>query len=343
MILMLFDNSLNEISNYKTNKSSKYSNKFFVIAVIIIYLFSAVRFDVGWDYKAYYDTIRYNIQTNIVSNEEYLTYALVFISQRLQSYEFYFYVNSFLVIYLTIKTINKYSDDKWISLIWFLCFPLFYLNSLSVVRMFTAISIVFYAFTYLENKKIFKYIFSVLVASLFHKSAIIALLFYLLNYIKLKKIHIVSLALVSPFLSSLVNRLIRVYLPNYAIYTASSETTAGRFALLFLVVIGMFGLFFRTQIIKGENKRIIEIYYNLYYIGVIVFLMFFQQGTMGHRLSIYGTYFSLLLLPKIVMSFKENERLYVRIVIIIVSIISFIYTIYVGAETYIPYRTIWHF
>lgn len=95
------------------------SNMFYWIITLIAFLFSALRFDVGWDYSAYYNTIVNNLSTNIVNNREILTILLVKLSQFLHIPQLYFIINSAICILLISVTINKYSKDKYLSLIFF--------------------------------------------------------------------------------------------------------------------------------------------------------------------------------------------------------------------------------
>lgn len=128
---------------------------FYYLFIIIIFVFSAFRYNVGWDYEQYYWTIVYNLDTNIVSRGELLTIGLVELSRNLGIANIYFFLNSFLTIFLVALVIDNYSKDKWMSILVFIAFPLFFLNSLSVIRFFSALAIVFFFNKIYKRKEFF--------------------------------------------------------------------------------------------------------------------------------------------------------------------------------------------
>lgn len=312
----------------------------FILATIILFSFTAFRFDVGWDYMAYYNTIKYNVVTNIISNGEYFNIFLIKISNFFALTNFYFFVNAFILFYLVVKTIKSYSMDPWLSLILFISFPLFYLNSLSVIRLFTALAISFYGFKHIKNKKFVYYVLTIIIASMFHKSAIIAFAFYFLKNIKLKRHKLMLIFILLPFISTIINNLVVRFFPRYAAYTKITTGQEGTKAIIIFLALGIVCMLLRSRITKNDCTA--NIYFNLFYVGLCIYLMFFKQGTMGHRLSLYGTIYSLLLVPKLVSLLKsKKEQMLIKALIYVFCILAFLFTIYVGAETYIPYTTIW--
>ncbi len=310
-----------------------------LLAWTVIFLFSSLRYNVGWDYEAYYATVRYNLVTNIVSNGELATIFLIELARDLGITNLYFFLNSLIFITLVALTVRRYSEDYWISIIFFVCFPLFFLNSLSVIRLFTALAITFYAFKFIERGQLLRYVIAVAFAGMFHASAFIAIAFYFIRNVKLDILKLVIVLFSLPFVGGLINSFVIKYLPTYAPYTETSGGQEGTKAIFVLLFIGAVALFLRDRIL--ENDRIANMYFNFYFVGLGIYLMFFTQGTMGHRLSLYGTFFSLLLIPKIVSVFNaDGNRSLLKIGISLFSIVIFLYIVYIGAATYVPYKTI---
>jgi hypothetical protein len=119
--------------------------------------------------------------------------------------------------------------------------------------------------------------------------------------------------------------------------TTLQEGTKAIFVFL-LVAIAMILL---MKYFRGKNNyEIIMLHYNNFTIGLLIYLMFFETGTMGHRLSLYGTISSIILIPEIVGVIKESKiRMLAKIILYIFLIIFFLYIIHVGRVTYIPYKT----
>lgn len=323
---------------YRQNPERKYTVTL-ILAWTVVFLFSSLRFNVGWDYEAYYATVRYNLVTNIVSNGELATIFLIDLARDLNMTNLYFFLNSLIFIFLVALTVKRYSQDYWISIIFFICFPLFFLNSFSVIRLFTALAITFYAFKFIERGQLVRYVLAVAFAGMFHASAFVAIAFYFIRNVKLDILKLVVVLFCLPFIGTLINSLVVRFSPTYAPYTEASGGQEGTKAIFVLLLIGIAALFLRDRIL--ENDRIANMYFNIYFVGLGIYLMFFSQGTMGHRLSLYGTFFSLLLIPKMVSLFDlDSNRVLLKVGISLFSIVIFLYIVYVGAATYVPYKTI---
>ncbi|ENW94380.1 EpsG family protein [Acinetobacter dispersus] len=309
---------------------------FFIFALFCL---SAFRYGVGWDYYQYYWTIVANIETNIVGRGEFATIALIDFSRDIGVPNFYFFINSFITIFLISYTIHKFSVNKWASIFIFICFPLFFLNSLSVVRFFSALAIVFYAFRYINSKEFIKFALLVYVASMFHASAIIAILMYFFSKVNLTLFRVIVLCVLAILTSKFVNVIVVNYFPKYAVYTEDSGVREGTLAIYFFALILFFTLFFVRKINMNEVSKL---YFNCFVFGFLIYISFYGQGSMSHRLSLFGTIFSVLLLPHVLCFFKKNKELYLIIYICFYVFLTFMffYLINVSAETYLPYRTI---
>ncbi len=331
------NNSINKsegsICSFKMNRLSI----FMFIAVLIVVLMSALRFDVGWDYKAYYDTIVFGRVTNIMVTKEYFTIFLVELAKKIRMPQFYFAINSIICICLIMATVKRYSKDFWISLFFFVSFPLFFLNSLSVVRNFSAIAITFYGFKYIEKGEFIKYILVVIIASLFHKTAIIAIIFYFLRNVHLNKFVSILTLITLPLLSNLIIKIIIRYMPRYVTYTSMTSIQEGTKAIYILLIIWLGAFIFKEKRIAQNST--FNMYYNIFFIGLCIYLMFFKQGTMGHRLSLYGTIYSLIIIPDIMESLKNKiGKVIIKSIFYLLCIVMFLYTINVGRPAYIPYK-----
>ncbi|MCR1849917.1 EpsG family protein [Paeniclostridium sordellii] len=330
--------------NYKIKKINSFNNRLtliMILSLIIIWGFSAFRYNIGWDYQAYYNTIKYGIETNIVSNNEYITIFLVKLAQNLKITNIYFVINSFICIFFIGKTVRKYSRDFWVSIVFFICFPLFFLNSLSVIRIFSAIAITFYGLRYIKENKFYKYLLIVIIASLFHKSATIAIIFYFVKNIKFSRKKLIIILILLPFVGNILNTIVFKFMPKYAVYTNESSIQEGTKAIFIFMLIEVFICIFKEKL-TNLNKEI-NLYNNIYLVGLSIYLMFSNQGTMGHRLSLYGTIYSLLLIPEILLIFKsKKDRALVKILIYTLCILMFLYTIQGGKTTYLPYKTIFN-
>lgn len=323
------------------DEANETSGIFWNFALAVVFSFTAFRFNVGWDYMAYYNTIEHFRMTNIVRNQEYFNNIIIEVARFIGMTNLYFFISSFIIISFITVTIKRCSRDIWLSFIFFITFPLFYLNSLSVIRTFMALAVSFYAFKYLDKKQPLRYLVAILLASFFHKSVLVALIFYIGQYIRMTVPRMVLILLCSPLISIVMGQVIAIYFPRYLVYLNETSSQEGTKAIYIFIIIGLVSLLFRDRIIEDDTQA--SIYFNIYYLGLCLYLIFFRQGTLGHRLSLYGTIYSLLLVPKIVSLFPhKKEKCLIEVLTYTVCIAMFLYTIYISSATYIPYQTIWH-
>lgn len=323
------------------NKKATY--KLLHLSFLILLVFSSFRYMVGWDYSAYYDAVKYSIDNNITTGGELLTIALVNLTRQLGKPYVYFLINAAILIYSVQYLIKKYSLEPWLSFFIFLGFPLFYLNSLSVVRTFTALGLILIAVSLLQKRRLPTYFAIVIIASLFHKSALFALFFPLFLYFKPSKTLWIILLSAAPFLgnlgTSILMQYIPIYLPKYTDYVNDTDSQQGTKAIVILIVSAIIFILFHKKSNYTDDSY--ENFYHIFIFGVFFYLVLLSTGTAAHRTSLYATIFLIILLPNFINRIKPLSLRYILYFIVhIIFIVSFFYTIKVGAETYIPYSLI---
>lgn len=310
----------------------------FMVAFIISCLFLGLRYDVGWDYMAYYDTITDHLSTNIVNNGEILNVLLIDISRWLNQAGIYFFLNAVIQLYCVFYIINKYSLHKWLSVLIYLCFPLFYLNTFSVIRFATALAISFLSFDYIVKKQPLKFIFSILIACMFHKTAFVCLAFYVLYRVTLNYKTICMLLICGGVGWKALIFLVSKYSPGYLVYLGSTSNQEGKVWLIifWLILIAAIAVKYYC---KNSNK-LFDLESNIFLLSVFIYTILFQYGTIGHRLSLYGTIYAILLVPQIIKNFQWKERTILIQIIKYGFIVIFLIYVFLGRSTYLPYKTI---
>ena len=181
---------------FNVNKSYKLGKYYLIFIFSILTLLSALRnISVGVDTSQYYEA--YKLIGTIEWNElDKLRYEIGF--SLLCKVLNYISSNPQLLLIVTSIFINssvglfiyRNSNNVVLSSFIFITYNL-YFNYMNIMRQAIAIAIVLFAYEYLKNKKIIKYSILVLIASLFHTSSIICLLFIIFSKVKYdKKINI---------------------------------------------------------------------------------------------------------------------------------------------------------
>ena len=312
------------------------------IAFFILFLFSALRFDVGWDYVSYFDLIERNTKfyQDQINRLEPINQMLILISQSISFTQFYFIITSFLVCILFYKVFKQHSSNFTISTILFISLPIFYFNSFSIIRQFVALSIVFYGYRYIKSQNIIKFFIVIIIAILFHRSAFVAIpLYFLFN----KKIHFYFFLViyVLGFVSSdLLYWIVEHSIPQYLKFLDKAIGQGGDKVLLLFQVLGFSLLFFINKL--KMNKKENDFFFIVFFIGLFIWSSLAKYGHAGFRGSLYFMVYVLLLIPNILSEIKQRKLL--KGLVYIISFLFFIFTLYLGKRNLkkdpnIPYQT----
>lgn len=306
------------------------------ISSFIIILFAAIRYDVGWDYNVYERILNIYKATGVIiyERDELFSNWLYTFSINTNIYLF-FVITSILTYGLVCITLYKYSKDYMVSVLLFVIFPLFYLNSFSVIRNFLAVAITFYGIKYILEKKLLRYIITIVLASMFHKSALIALIGILPLLINITPIvsiiTMLFLLLLKPLIYTIMTTL---NLGVYNLYINTGTSTNGQTA--FLLLAGIYTLVI-LRIFKEKDQSFNK-YFFLFSIGISIFVLFWGMGELSHRLSLYFTIYVLLLIPYVVRS-KLTLLLYVTACSILFLYIIVTYGNMMQSD-FVPYKTL---
>jgi len=315
----------------------------FTAAFIFIFIFCALRFDVGYDYSMYYELIEGNIKyyTAQINRIEYIPRQLILFSQFIGFYQFFFIVSSFIIIYFYYMAIKKNSLDRWISTLIFVCFPLFFSLSLSLVRQFMAVAILFYCFKFIKQRKFWKYLVAVVFCFFIHKSSILALPIYFFygNFIN-KKI-IVFIYILGFFSSEILAFFIKLTSERYSIYLDKIGGEGGNLTLIFFQVLGLFLLPLVYNFRDKEDKKF-NFYLLTYFVGLFIWASLSKFGHAGIRGGLYYMSFIILLIPH--LKNKIIEYKIIRDSIAIICFLFFFINLYIGSshkikDANLPYQT----
>ena len=205
-------------------------NFFLFFPFLIGALFSGLRNDVGVDYQSYVDNFDY-ILKGYPSDFE-LTNKLIieFINYMGGNVQVYFMFCAILTNFFIYLFIKEHSKSVATSTVLYFFITFFFFASLNGVRQYLAISIFLFSLRYISSKEFYKYIFIVILASLFHISAI---LFLPLYFILRRKYSTVELCLYGGL----------------------------AFVVLILALQYLAGLLFHSSYLTQVNQKIILIFY----------------------------------------------------------------------------------
>lgn len=204
--------------------------------------------------------------------------------------------------------IYKQSEDPFLSVIIFMGIEFFTL-SFTALRQMIAMAIVINSYSFIKEKKPIKFILVVLLASLFHKTAIIFLIAYFFRYIKINKknftIEIVLFLIMQIvgfyIIINLARQIYPYYIPENITFSTSGLTQA--FVILFYLIVGLYLYYYKTS----KNNKEIDIIYNIMFVAFFI-QSFTNRLPMINRIMWYFYIFIIIFLPNIVGDI-ENKKI----------------------------------
>lgn len=332
---------LNVIFFQKNKTITKLNFKLFFIFITI---FIGLRYEVGgdwWNYLSIYDSFEYQsfLQSIFISDVGYS--ILNFLSVKLEIADtvlvnFCCALIISIFLYLAFIKLEKY----WLMMLLYYPYHLLVV-SLGYTRQAVALAIITYAFTCLIDKRNVKFLLYVLFACLFHKTAIILLMFLPLSFIqkiKQKKFLFYFYCLFSLFIIlSLVYISMRF---GENIYTNSDTelSSSGVFMRLSMHFIPIF-LYFSYRNKFNQNRMIVLDYF-LFMIFLCTILAF-SFSTLADRFNLYLIFFDLFIFSFVFNNLKKKNEIFFSFILFV----NFTLYIYIwmslgewASKAWIPYQ-----
>ncbi len=347
-----------------TRKANKYQRWIFLGLLCII---SGFRFQVGTDYK------HYQAIYNLLLNGEP---SYVEIGFKILNYPFFifgesgFYVLVFVVSTFIIASfdyfITKFIDQRYYFLSWFFVLTSgMVFSSYNAIRQYIAIAIFIFSIQSIRNKKIFHYIAYVVVACLFHSSAIVLIMMLPLFFLDTKhgegieRMYLVLYALSIVFLVVDFREILKAVwfiVPRRWYWYIQSEffTSRNYSAIVKQVMPNILQIFIlistKEVVFRGKNKRDKINFETITYYGFILFVSLSNIFYGIMVLQRFVLYFEIFMIPVIIKLIRKKSieikgykisRKWVVICFILYFTIFYLYLIFVrNAHDIIPYRTI---
>lgn len=338
------------VINY--SKLSPVWEKFgYFISFIPLFLIGALRAYVGIDYTTY---SLYQIPDvlggSLTVKFEPLDKLVVYLGYYLANQQHYFYIFSIfhiILMWYLYKYIVQQSSNVCLS-VFLLLTTVFFTFSLSGIRQSIATAIVFYALKYINEKKYFIFIFYVIIAYLFHASAIIYLSFLVLGRININRYFgtmIIILTLILSLSGSEIITQMMLRFNFYSEYIGSRFFTGGydkiHQAFTILMCLLIFSLYF---FISEKSRKELKMYININFILLLVAILMPLLPTPSRNIYMYVPV-QIVLIPKLITAVKDY-----RVRVIVTALFVFAYSVFFvfmvlnrNAYQTLPYHTIFEY
>ena len=316
------------------------------IYIVCLSIFAGCRYYTGLDYSTYAD-IFYQIRNGV---NIHLEIGFVYLNQLIAKY----YINPGLVflilatLTITFKAIIIKLDTKRIFFSFFIAFSLyFFIGTMGQMRSTFAQAIDFIAlYLYMKNKRIIPLIL-ILISILFHSSAIVFLLIFIIGARRYNTTFIIVLltvcAIGGHFLDikgigfEFKDSFGFIGTKIYQYTNVGTQKIGLTFNLIFDILIVVFGVVMRK--IYTLNNRKFNVLFNIYIGSLISFLLFNNYLVIGVRFSNYFRLPLILLLPYLIEKIKNKKiRILAAGIFIFIFVMMDIRFLKSNYAMYIPYR-----
>lgn len=326
----------------------------FLLGIFFI-CFAGFRWDVGTDWEQYlYFFNVVDLSSIGQAGHEFFYEILLRISRSIfDNYTAMLFLTACIIIYFTYSGIKKYSVYPILSILILYSYSI---NSSGFgYRQDIAIAIVFFAFRYIQQRKLKKFLVWIFIATLFHQTAIIFTCAYwvynfkwntkyfmilvistILGYILMSKLDFIA----GLYTQSAQGKL-DYYMDNKdETFGAGGDSTTvllrGISNRLFLLLIPLLVIFTRKNEKIEELKKI----YNIFLFGLIFFVVFGSVAVVFLRFTRYFDIFQILVIPLTVKLSPPKHRFPLFILLILYLFVKFFLVIVNDNDTYVPYKTI---
>lgn len=302
---------------YILRDTKKITNIVICIVLIFLTLMIGFRYDVGVDYLSY----------ERIFLEEWNDFGLepfyTLINYIVMKANGEFYLVMMISIFITNLFVGIYLKRlKWKPTLILFSLFIYTVSSLFLftngVRQGIAISIVFYSVVYIEQKNFKRFFICILLASLFHVSAIVMLILYFIK-IKFSKILYLALIFIAYIFvqTEMINKFLNIVVPyipyyNFYLYTGFLESQSTDVLALGVLVKVLISIYI-TFINKEENILI-----TFYQIGILLNILAISTFMVA-RVGFYFYIFDMVVIPMVLMQIKS--KLIRRISFIVIFIL----------------------
>jgi len=248
-------------------------------------------------------------------------------------------VTSFLILILFFTEFVRESVNLWFTILMFVTMGSYY-TSFNITRQIIAAAIVFASSRYLYQRNFVKYFFCILIAALFHKTALVMLIFYFILNLKFnfRNAFLLCLSLIFFFsYADLVFDFVRTF--TYSYYTPGAYGIFGfRYTNAVIPV-----AFFCFTLLHSSSLDMNNTRERVMFNAVLFYAFFSLLGTrvmMFQRFSEFFVPYSFLLVPKIVGLYKNPYERVLFFMAAILLLTSYNY-VSLNGTGYMNYYFIW--
>lgn len=334
---------------------NKYNSRFvklrYFTSMSLLVILSTLRYGVGTDFFTYRSifqrlskmTLKEYIDINGIN--EMGVYVLNKFAGLLGGFSGYLFLTSTIIIGCTYYVIYREREKISIAVGLILFLFLDYTMSFNIINQCIAVSIIFIGYRFIIEKNIIKFLIVILIAALFHSTAILIFpVYFLWNKRREGLIHPILLIIFLIILILVIVNYQKVIdfistfngMEAYKDYIYTDNRGKNRDLIIKILILIICSLRYKKLVCYDNNNKL---YILMLFISVIISFTGFTSPFVK-RVGLYFSIVEILILPSFIETFKsKKEKRLLSYCAILSSILLFILVSYIlGQGHVIPYR-----
>lgn len=276
----------------------------------------------------YYD--QYLGDDGLLFSEAGFSYCMWLLGRIFQNGQTALIASSLFIAWATCRFISRNSAEAPLSLTIYVCLTLLTFN-MNGMRQAIAMSICLFAYEHAKNKKLIPFVLTVLLAMLFHKSAMCFFVVYLFPRVKNTGINWLAYIVVLLVFLLSIDRIVAGYTISGKDYTDSGAAEGGGLFVVLLYLGAIVLTLYKHKVLEKPAARTA-------FIGSLAGFAAYVSRYFGtdilERMSYYFYYFLLLLIPEVIQELEGEEHRFIRIFFAIGAVLLFAYRIWNSSFRY---------
>lgn len=300
-------------------------------------------FDSNWP-----DTINYINTFNYIKNtfswkqcfnnswEPGIVLLVKIIGSFFDNNQAYIIIFGILILIPVFLMIWRYSASPMLGL--FIFYAMGNLMTTSIYRQWLAIAILTFSLKYIFERNLFKFLVMIILACVFHRTAIIFTIAYFLYNIKVSKKNLFISVFIS-FLIYLLGDKVLSFLNLFSRMKGVSENNGG---FTFWIILWVSILLAYCLCKNLINDPRFKVFFNIVLVGAVLQPISFTFS-LWYRAVLYFSLFLVILIPKVfenIFSISENNR---KLRVIIEPLFLFIMLGWFYVGSFLEYIPFWHY
>jgi len=331
----------------KDNFNKPLPNYTYIIpSFVAVFFVSAFRGDFMTDYVNYRN--RFNSLLSIdffdlFKYEHNIEFGYVLLNGFIQLFTdnslYLFVITTIIILVCFYHQFSKYSTKIWLSLLMFITVGSYY-ASFNITRQIMVAAILFAGSKFLYERKLFKYILVVIVAFMFHKSALIMIPFYFILNFRINFRNLFLFFATSTILVFFFDGFLDI-VQNFVYdnYTEDSYGMTGQSVAKTVLPVAFF-IFSLLNVRKlDSNNAMHRIWFNAIFFYSL-FNVLALQVEMVERIGRYFAPYALLLIPYLFSKMQNKYLRFIYMMALIFMLVLYNFVI-LNDSTFDPYYFIW--